>query len=260
MGSLYTVPYGLQPDDPGLSETIQPPNLLTSTWDKIDNWFKGGNVDTTGMNPSMASTAQTGQMAKNVGLLTTVLAGVNSAIGTFYAAKTAQYQEKSQASSFAFQSDLAAINASRAEMTAQSIEEAGKSQVAGYTMRAGQEKSAATASMAARGIALGQGSSADVAASMDIEKDLNVMAINSNSTRQAWAAREQETNYKNQSLLDRTSAANALRSAGSISPVGSTAASLLGTATQVAGQWDWSRWMQMRMAQGAPVPQVGIGS
>lgn len=254
MGSFF--PFMGEYGSPGDSS----PNFLTSTWDKIDDWFKGGNVDTTGMSPGMAQTAQTGQMAKNLGLLTSILGGVNSAIGTFYAAKTAQYEEKSQASSLAFQSDLAAINSSRAEMTAESIEEAGKSQIASYTMRAGQEKSAATASMAARGIALGAGSAADVSASMDIEKDLNVLAINSNSTRQAWAAREEGTNYANQSLLDRTSAANALRSANSISPVGLTVNSLLGTATRIAGQWDWSRWMQMRMAQGAPVPQVGIGS
>jgi len=244
------------PIDPAVTAA---PNFLTSSWDKIESWFTGKNGDTTGMSPSMTKTAQTGQQLKNLGLITAVLGGVSSAIGTYYAAKSAQYQERSQASSFTFQSDMAAINASRAEMTAESIQEAGKSQVASYTMQAGQQKAGATASMAARGIALGVGSARDVAASMDIEKDLNVLALNSNTTRQAWAAREQGTNYTNESLMDRTSAVNALRSASSISPVGSTVNSLLGSATQIAGQWDWSRWMKMRMAQGSPVPQVGIG-
>ena len=234
------------------------PNFLTSSWDSISGWFQGKNADTTGMSPAAAATAQTGQSIRNIGLLTSILGGVSSAIGTYYSAKTTKYQEKSQASSFAFQSDMASINASREEMTAESIQEAGKSQIASYTMQAGQVKAGATASMAARGIALGVGSAADVSASMDIEKDLNVMAINSNTTRQAWAAREQGTNYQNESLLDRTSSVNALRSANSISPVGSTVNSLLGSATQIAGQWDWQRWMRMRMAQGSPVPQVGI--
>jgi hypothetical protein len=236
------------------------PNFLTSSWDSIQNWFTGGNANTSGMSPVMAQTAKTGQSLKNVGLLTTVLGGVSSAIGSFYAAQTAQYQEKSQASGFAFQSDMAAINSSRAEMTAESIEEAGKNQVANYTMQEGQQKAGATASMAARGIALGQGSAADVAASMDVEKSLNVLAINSNTTRQAWAAREQGTNYANQSLLDRTSSVNALRGANTISPFGNTVNSLLGSATQIAGRWDYNRWLQMRQAQGAPAPQVGIGS
>lgn len=263
MGSL---PFGVVPFasddslDGGGGAPGAPPSFLTSTWDKIEGWFQGSNVDTTGMAPPMAKTAQTGQQLKNVGLLTSVLGGVNSAIGTYYAAKTAQYQEKSQASSFAFQSDMAAINSSREEMTAESIEEAGKSQIANYTMAAGEQKAGATASMAARGIALGVGSAADVSASMDIEKDLNVLGINQNTTRQAWAAREQGTNYANESLLDRTSSVNAQRSAGSISPVGSTVNSLLGSATQIAGQWDWQRWMKQRMAQGLPVPQVGIGA
>lgn len=236
------------------------PNLLTSTWEKVEDWFTGKNVDTTGMSPVLTKTAQTGKMIGNVGLVTSVLAGVSSAIGTFYAAKSAQYQAKSQASSFAFQSDMAAINASRAEMTAESIEEAGKSQVANYTMRAGQEKAGAVAEMASRGIALGVGSAAEVSASMDVEKDLNVLAINSNTVRQAGSAREQATNYRNESLLDRTSAVNALRSSNSISPGASAVNSLLGSATQIAGQWDWNRWMRLRMAQGSPVPQVGIGS
>lgn len=241
------------------SQGIGSPNLLTSSWDKIEDWFTGKNANTAGMSPAMTKTAQTGQTFKNIGMLTSVLSGISSAIGTYYSAKSAQYEAKSQASSLAFQSSMASINASRAEMTAESIQEAGKSQVASYTLQAGQMKSAAVASMAARGIALGQGSSAEVAASLDVEKDLNVMAINSNTTRQAWAAREQGTNYSNESLLDRTSSVNALRSAGSISPVGGAVNSLLGSATQIAGQWDWQRWMKTQMANGMPVPQFGIG-
>ncbi len=197
---------------------------------------------------------------KNIGLVTAVLGGINSAFGSYYAAKTAQYQEKSQASSFAFQSDMASINASRAEMTAESIQEAGKSQVASYTMQAGEQKAQATASMASRGISLGVGSAATVSASMDIQKDLNVLAINSNTTRQAWAAREQGTNYSNQALLDRASSVNANRSAGSISPVASTVNSLLGSATQISSQWNYNQWLKQRTAMGITVPQIGIGA
>jgi hypothetical protein len=227
--------------------------------DDLTNWFGGGNANTTGMTPSMASTAQTGQAMKNFGLISSVMGGVSSAIGGYYAAKSAQYQEKSQASSLQYQGDMAALNASRAETTAESIEEAGKTRVADYTTEAGEQKAGATASMAARGIALGVGSAADVSASMDVQKDLNVLAINSNTARQAGAAREQGTNYQNQALLDRTGAVNALRSANSISPVGNAMTSLLGSATKVAGQWDWNQWMKMRMAQGAPMTPVNLG-
>jgi hypothetical protein len=103
-------------------KSLSSPSFLTSSWDKIEDWFTGRNADTTGMSPEMAKTAQEGQALRNAGLITAVLGGISSAFGAYYAAKTAQYQEKSQSSSFAFQSDMAAINASRAEMTAESIE------------------------------------------------------------------------------------------------------------------------------------------
>jgi hypothetical protein len=103
------------------------------------------------------------------------------------------------------------------------------------------------------------GSAADVSASMDVEKSLNMLAINSNATRQAWAARQQGTNYSNEALIDRTGSANATASANSINPGASAGNSLLNSATKVAGQWDWNRWMTMRTAQGSPVPQINLG-
>ncbi|MGA9070084.1 MAG: hypothetical protein WB424_07510 [Terracidiphilus sp.] len=201
-----------------------------------------------------------GKTMSTLGIVTAVAGAVGSAFGNYYAAKNAQYQEKSQASSLAFQSDMASINASRAEMTAESVLEAGKNQIANYTMAEGEQKAESTTSMAARGISLGVGSAVAVSASQDVQKDLNVMAINSNATRQAWAAREQGTNYSNEALLDRTGSVNALRSAGSISPVGSAVNSLLGSATQIAGQWDYSQWLKRRLAQAGQVAPVGIGS
>ncbi len=236
------------------------PNFMTSSWDNVTNWFSGGNANTTGMTPSLAKTTRTGQAMQNDGLLMSVMGGINSAIGSFYAAQTQQYQDKSQASSLEFQSDMASLNASRAETTAQSIQEAGKNQIASYTTAAGEQKAGATASMAARGIALGVGSAADVSASQDVQKSLNMLAINSNTTRQAWAARQQGTNYSNQALMDRVGAVNATASAKSISPMGAAFSSLMGSATKVAGNWDWNRWMQMRMAQGTPVTPINLGT
>jgi hypothetical protein len=34
--------------------------------------------------------------------------------------------------------------------------------------------------------------------------------------------------------------------------------SLLGSATQIASQWDWNKWMRQRLAAGSPVPQVSL--
>src|SRR5580698_6510897 len=79
-------------------------------------------------------------MLRGLGALTAIFGGINAAIGQFYAAKTQQYQLQSQASALQFQSGIDAINAHGAEMNAQSIQEAGRTQVEQYTMRAGQEQ------------------------------------------------------------------------------------------------------------------------
>jgi hypothetical protein len=228
------------------------PTFLTTGWDDIEKFF-GLNgkttADTTGMDAGQAKAATAGATLRNAGLLVSVLGGVNQAIGSYFAAKTAQYQMKSQASSYQYQSDMAAINARAAEYDAQSILESGKSQVAQYTMEAGQQKAAAKTSMAARGITLGEGSSRDVEASMDIVKGLDVLNINSNSMRAAEAERTQAQNYRNASMLDSTSAQNAYASARSISPMAGVSTSLLNSATSIASQWSWQRKID-QMSQG----------
>jgi hypothetical protein len=228
-------------------------SFLTDSWTDLEKFFGIGGettANTVGMTPTQSKVATTASTVKNLGLLTTVMGGINSAIGSYYAAQTAQYQAKSQASSLNFQSDMAALNAHQAELSAQSIQEQGKTQVAQYTMKYGQDRAAAVTSMAARGVALGEGSSKEVLASMDLVKDIDVLTINSNATRAAWSERTAATNYSNQSLIDRTSAANANRTAGSISPGLAVGTSLLNSATGVASQWDWRRRLSLSTAGG----------
>lgn len=235
-------------------------NLLTDTWDQIEKLFDGSsgpgwsssldglNVDDDGMiKPgAVASAKKTGSTLSTMGLITQGIGAVTSAVGTYYAAQSQQYQAKSQASNYQFQADMARMNASSDERNAETILEAGKSQIANYTMQAGQEKSDATASMAARGIALGVGSAADVSASMDVVKDINVLNINSNTVRAAANERMQGANELGEADLYGASAKNALATAGSISPTANTMASLLTSAGQIGGQWDWRNWMRQQ--------------
>lgn len=232
------------------------PGFLTSSWDDVEKFFgiKGKSfVDTSTMSGSQAAAAKTAQLSSNMGILMSVFGAANQAIGSFYAAKTKQYEEKSAASSYGFQADMAAINSRQAEYAAQSTLEAGKSQVQQYTMAAGQEEAATTASMAAHGVALGVGSARDVSASQELVKKMDVLTINSNATRQAWAQRQQGTNFASQSLLDRVSAQNALAGAKSISPVAAGTTSLLGSATQFASQWDYRRKLELMLGAQQPL-------
>jgi hypothetical protein len=186
---------------------------------------------------SQVQTQKTAKLTSKLGLFTAVVGGIGSAIGGFYAAKSQQYELESQASNYQFQSDMDALNARSAEADAQSIFEAGSSEIQKYTMRAGQEKASYTAHAAHSGVVLGVGNAKEVAASQDVVKDIDVMTINSNTTREAWAQRIRSTQYRNRSNLERVSANNLNRSARSISPWMSATGSLLGSASRIGTQW-----------------------
>lgn len=162
---------------------------------------------------------------------------LNSAIGSFYAAKTAQYQLKSQASSLKFQSELATINAGIAENDAQYELLAGQRAIAASTMKYGQLKGSARAAMAANGVQLGEGSAAEVIATTDLMKEIDSLTINANAVRASEAQRMRKANLTNTALLTDTSASNTLLSAGSISPMTSAASSLIAGGSNVASYW-----------------------
>ena len=152
-----------------------------------------------------------------------------------------------------------AINASQAELSAQSIQEAGKTQVQQYTMRAGQEEASQQVATAARGVDLGSASAVDQRASQDVVKQLDVLTINSNTARAAAAQRTQATNYSNESLLTNVSAQNVRASANSISPGLAATTSLLSSASGVASQWDWRRKVQMAATPQTQLISAGAG-
>jgi hypothetical protein len=228
------------------------PSFLTSTWNDVEDFFTGKGANTTGMNPAQAKTVQTAKGMQNIGVAMTLMGGVNSAIGGYFAAKSQQYQDKSQALNLEYAADIASINARSAEYSAESTLEAGHSQIANLTMAAGQAKASTTATMAAHGITLGSGSAQEISASQDIVKDINVYTINANATRAAAADRTQATNYKNQALMDRTGASNALASANTISPFSAATSSLLTSASSVAQNWNNSQRLKMMMAGSMP--------
>jgi hypothetical protein len=101
-------------------------------------------------------------------------------------------------------------------------------------MRAGNVKGAARASMAARGIQAGVGSAADVIATTDLIKEVDVNTINARSVQAAEAQRMQKVNLENQAMMSGVSADNARMGASTISPFMSTSGSLLGSASTVA--------------------------
>ena len=152
---------------------------------------------------------------------------ISSAIGAYYSARSSQLQYESQAMTLKFQQAIAELNRNRAELTAQDILRAGEKEIGKYTLRAGQQKGATRAAMAARGGALNVGSNMEIRASQDIISEIDKLTIESNTVRAAYAARTQSTNYQTESTLLGVSAQNAMASARSISPGMAVGANLL---------------------------------
>jgi hypothetical protein len=149
--------------------------------------------------------------------------GVTSAIGSYFSAATQKATLKGQAA-------IADTNARIAELGAQSILNQGQQQVGALTLKAGQLKSSQRAALAANGIDLGTGSAVEIQASTDIMKEIDSNTLTANAVRSAWGYRTQAVNFENEALTKRATA-------GAISPFGSAAGSLLGSAGSVAGSW-----------------------
>ena len=84
--------------------------------------------------------------------------------------------------------------------------------------------------MAANGIALGEGSAADVEASTDVMRETDRATLEINAMRAAFGQRMQAANARSQATMSRANAAG-------ISPGLSAATSLLGSAGRVASGW-----------------------
>ena len=167
---------------------------------------------------------------QTAGLVSQVGGVITQEIANYYAAKQAQYEAKSKASSMRFQADMANINASMMEEDAASILEAGQQQKAQLTMRAGMEMAQELTRQGARGVRIGAGSAAETQASLNLVKEIDAYNIDSNALRQSQARRMQAVNMRTQGLMGRVSAQNIEASA----PRTQT---LLGTAGRVGSEF-----------------------
>ncbi|MDZ7789735.1 MAG: hypothetical protein U5L08_04425 [Xanthomonadales bacterium] len=176
-------------------------------------------------------------MGLNPGQLSTI-SMVGQAGGAFSSAVGSYYGAKSQQTQLDLQADLSDVNSRIAELGAQSVLRQGQREVGRVTMQAGQLKSRQRASMAANGVDLTEGSAAELQASTDIMKEIDASTVESNAIRSAWGYRTQAVSQQNQALGDRATA-------GSISPFGNAASSLLTSATGLASSWyDYKRMQE----------------
>lgn len=151
-----------------------------------------------------------------LGAVTMITGGVMSAIGAYYAAESQKMQLKSQASAAEFAARIADQNARQAEADAQFAIRAGQREAALYSLRAGQAKASLEVSQTARGLQKGEGTAAEMMASQELAKQMDLAAIDTNTLRQSQALRRQAVNERQQALMGYASARNLRASAKSI--------------------------------------------
>ena len=113
---------------------------------------------------------------------------IGQAIGSMYSAwkggKTTDYVMKKQA-------EISEQNRQMAQMSAESAFRQGEAQAAQMTYKSGQIKAKQRTAMAANGVKVGVGSSAEVLASTDIMKEIDKSTIQMNALQAAWGYRQQ---------------------------------------------------------------------
>lgn len=99
------------------------------------------------------------------------------------------------------QANVARLNAQMMEWQAQSRLHSNTKDQVRLTMQAGQVKASQRAALAANGIAVGEGSAAELQASTDIIKEIDSNQLTANARREAWGMRMQAAQYKGQALM-----------------------------------------------------------
>jgi hypothetical protein len=218
----------------------------------LNTWTGGGASSAA---PKMASSGGSSMSAMGqMGVGMAIMGAIQSGIGTFYAAKSAKNQLKSQAMTFDYQKQMSALNARAMEDAAQQIMRAGEQDIGRLTLRAGQVMASSKVAQAARGGQIGTGSNAEELASLELMTQTDALTINSNTVRAAWAARTQAQNYEAQAAMAGVSAFGARSAASQISPFGQASTNLMSSGGNVASAW-YNLEMSKRYMGGMFMPQ-----
>jgi len=146
-----------------------------------------------------------------------------SAVGSIYSARSARRNLEHQAA-------IAEQNARLSEVSARNELMRGDRAVGASRLRTAGVAGAQRAAQAANGVALGEGSAAELAASTEYMGEMDAETIKQNAVWSAWGYRTQGTAQRNEAEMARGTAAG-------IDPAMAGMTSLLGSAGQVASSW-----------------------
>ncbi len=150
---------------------------------------------------------------------------IGAVVGAFISSKATSYVLDKQA-------EINEINKGRAQLGYESALRAGESQIGKITREAGAVKAKQRNAMAANGVSVGVGSSAEVLATTDANNELDVRTIQENAIANAWGYSSKATQYDMIASTQRMGAEYASDTA-----ISSTIAKGLESVGTVADKW-----------------------
>lgn len=139
-------------------------------------------------------------------------------------------QKKGERYAMEAQAQVADNNKQIATWQAEDAITRGQSEVQRQGLKVAALKGTQRASLAARGLDLGEGSALDILTDTDFMGKIDANTLEDNAGKEAWAYRTQASNYGSDAAILR-------QGAGNINPGRSASASLLTGAGKVASSW-----------------------
>ena len=161
------------------------------------------------------------------GLVTQGFGALGGVVGSYYAAKSEQNKTRSLALNYEHQKDMTLFNQRMKESQAQHLYRTYNKAFQIQTLKAGNRKSSARASFAARGIQLGVGSTKDAFVSSEVLAEIDKATMNSNKVRAVANKRLEGVGLGIQADMYGLSAANMFSTASAIDPFMNMSTSLL---------------------------------
>lgn len=168
-----------------------------------------------------------------IGAASAIAGAVVSIVGAVGSAYIAKQQLKAQARTLEHKAMMANINARQAERSAHLAMEQGRQAIASQTAQAGQVMAKQRTQAAARGVVVDQGSAGDITRTTEIVKEVERLSINKAAVARSSAARMQQINFQNESLLSRVGAGNLRRTAAFVNPAVAGAAAFVGSSGNI---------------------------
>lgn len=124
----------------------------------------------------------------NLGIGVAIGQAIGAAVGAFISSKATSYVLEKQA-------EINRINEARMQMGYESALRAGESQISKVTREAGAVKARQKTAMASNGVSLGVGSAAEITATTEVNKKLDVRTIQENALTNSWGYANKASQY-----------------------------------------------------------------